>query len=116
MLTVSVPTAERVERSLQRQLTRRGLFPIATAFIAAIAALADYKSAAADTCGWGCTCCDLATCTLCSVQQCGGWYCPTGYYQTLWTCVSGGRTWMCGECSANRHNCDLGPWYCSICF
>lgn len=94
-------------------VTRRSVFGIGTAFIAAVAALSTPTVASADC--QNSPCCSLASCTRCSVGICGGWNCPSGYTATCWNCVSGGKWYVCGECSAGS-TCYNGPWACSIWF
>lgn len=94
-------------------VTRRSFLGIGSAFIAAVAALSTPETAAADC--QNSPCCHLASCTVCSLNPCGGWYCPSGYYETCWNCTSGGKWYVCGECSGGS-SCFNGPWFCSIWF
>jgi hypothetical protein len=94
-------------------VTRRSVFGIGTSVIAALAALSSPISASADC--QNSPCCCLASCTRCSLNPCGGWYCPSGYNATCWNCTSGGKWYVCGECSQGS-DCYHGPWACSIWF
>jgi hypothetical protein len=94
-------------------VTRRSLLRVGTALIAALAAMSTPEPASADC--QGSPCCSLASCTRCNLNFCGGWSCPSGYNATCWNCTSGGKWYVCGECSAGT-NCYSGPWACSIWF
>ncbi len=101
------------QASVVDPVSRRSILRVGSAFIAAIATLSSPKAAAADC--QGSPCCDLASCTRCNFLQCGGWYCPPGYHQTCWNCYTGGKWYVCGECSYGT-DCHSGPWYCSVWF
>ncbi|GII95824.1 hypothetical protein [Sinosporangium siamense] len=91
---------------------RNMLLASASALVAGLATLLNPARAAADC--LGSPCCYLASCTRCSYSGSPSSYtCPPGYYKTYWTCVSGGYTYACGECSGGP-SCYQGPWPCSI--
>jgi hypothetical protein len=97
-----------------KPFTRRTFLGIGSAFIAAVAALSTPEAASADC--QSSPCCCLASCTKCSLNACGGWSCPSGYTAQCWNCTSGGRWYVCGECT-NGSNCYNGSSYnCSIWF
>jgi hypothetical protein len=93
-------------------LTRRSIFGIGTAVVAGLATVLARPTEAHADCQ-GSPCCFLASCTRCRRNPRGGWFCPRGFNARFWTCVSGRRRVICGEC-ARGSNCFQGPWACSI--
>lgn len=95
--------------------TRRRMIGLGTAFVAGLATVMARSTPAYADCQHS-PCCNLVFCASCRVRQCGGWYCPTGYIDSYWTCVSGGRSVLCGECTQSS-NCRDGTYQnCSIWF
>jgi hypothetical protein len=104
-----------VEPVEQRTGRRFALLAAGSAVIAGLATLLDAKPAAADC--QGSPCCSLARCNLCDYKVAHDRYtCPAGYYRVIWTCVSSGITWGCGECSTSSSSCWQGSFACSIYF
>ncbi|ACU74553.1 hypothetical protein Caci_5695 [Catenulispora acidiphila DSM 44928] len=61
-------------------------------------------------------CCQLAypNGPFCNYFEC--WFsCPSGYTKMVWTCASGSREIVCGECQQGGNTCWNGSKYvCSI--
>jgi hypothetical protein len=105
-----------VDAAPARTGRRFAILGATSALIAGLATLLDPKTASAADCQ-GSPCCHLARCNLCYYQVSHDRYtCPSGYYRVMWTCVSGGVTWGCGECSTNSSSCWSGTFACSIYF
>lgn len=102
-------TASVVERPTGRRFAVLGA---ATAVIAGLATVLKASPAVADC--QGSPCCSLAKCNQCHYAVSKDRYtCPSGYRRSYWTCVSGSRTYGCGECTTGS-NCWTGPFACSI--
>jgi hypothetical protein len=106
-----------VDLATPRRTGRRfALLASTSAIIAGLATLIDGKAASAADCQ-NSPCCSLARCNLCFYKVAHDRYeCPSGYFRVMWTCVSGGVTWGCGECSTNASSCWSGSFACSIWF
>lgn len=109
---MAISTTERIDEG--SRTGRRRVVGLSAAFVAGLATLF-YAEPAAAMCD-GPSCCGLAKCTQCSYQvEKRRYTCPSGYNRTLWSCVKGGTTYFCGECSKGT-NCYAGPFACSIWF
>jgi hypothetical protein len=84
------------------------------ATVGAVAAQLLHADAAFADCQ-GSPCCSLARCNQCSYSgnNKSTYVCPGGYNKVSWSCMSGSRKVICGECAAGP-NCYQGPWACSI--
>ena len=92
--------------------TRRRILGLGTAFVAGIATVMARSAPAYADCQQS-PCCNLVFCTRCAVT-CTGWACPSGHIDSWWTCVSGSRSVLCGECTVSS-NCRDGTYQnCSI--
>ncbi|GGQ60212.1 hypothetical protein [Couchioplanes azureus] len=105
-------TPARTAAAGERRSRRRALLSAASAVVAGLATVLKASPAVADC--LGSPCCSLASCEQCQYAVSRDRYtCPDGYRRTVWTCVSGSRTYGCGECSTGE-TCNDGPFACSI--
>jgi hypothetical protein len=101
MLMASKSTTEGELLGAPAGVSRRGLFRLGTAFVAALAALSSPRSVSASP-----FCCDLAR----QPPYCSS--CPPGYTMLSWYCTWSGSLCQCFECTTGV-DCMHGDWACS---